>query len=493
MYRLYVILFLFLLCHALQMWAQPACQPVGNTITTVSVVTMPGGGMVTHISWDIPDDLPPDADGYIIYKHVGAPNCNEAIDTVCGRTATSYTCSGFHRGGYTIDHNGSAQTGVLPQHHVPPIIQDASYDSCNYSVSLAWSPYVGWDEADISYRIYAITDGQTQQLAGNVAGTSFLWQDAPDNKAIDLYVEAVHKNYPALISRSPYRRITTLTLQRPAFIDLSCLEYDGNEVRLHFHIDPNTALTQFEIQRAADDAGFETQYAFSDKTLDTYTDNAAGVFRYRVAAKNDCNQIARVSDTLQNFKLDMTSQYNAWQLQWNRPVSGESYVFLLQRVAPNPAVLPAGTVGLSFTDPVFSMQNVQSLKYCYRLEASTLRGLSVSEACAFYEPRIAMPDAVDPLSAVINMQTGRARNQFGPVLNVHPVTYAYQLRIINRNGAKIADIAKNFNDDPLEKSWNGRFANGGAVPEEVYTYYLEMHFEGGRTETLTGPVVVMYE
>ncbi|MDR0692808.1 MAG: hypothetical protein LBF69_07215, partial [Prevotellaceae bacterium] len=407
---------------------------------------------------------------------------------------TTYTCGDFNPDGYTIAvYHGATSPGSLQQHHVPPIIQDARYDPCNYSVSLSWSPYVGWDEADILYHIYAIMGGQTQQLAGNVAGASFLWEDVPDNKEITFYVQAVRKSDAGVKSDSPHVLVTTATPQRPAIIDLSRLEYDGNEVRLHFHIDPSTALTQFEIQRAADDAGFETQYAFSDKTLSAYTDNAAGIFRYRVAAENDCNQIARVSDTLQNFKLDMTSQYNAWQLQWNRPVSGESYVFSLQRVAPNPAVLLANTTGVSFSDPVSSMQNVQSLEYCYRLEASTPRGLSLSEACAFYKPRIAMPDAVDPLSAVINTQTGRARNRFGPVLNVHPVTYAYQLRIINRNGAKIADITKEFNDDPLEKSWNGRFANGGDVPEEVYTYYLEVHFEGGRTETLTGPVMVMYE
>jgi hypothetical protein len=263
-------------------------------------------------------------------------------------------------------------------------------------------------------------------------------------------------------------------------------------VQLNFYIDPSTALTQFEIQRAAG-ADFETQYSFSDKTLATYAESAAGIFRYRLAAKNDCGQTARVSDTLQNFILGVTLQNSAWQLQWNQPVPGEPYSFSLQRLIPNPALLVANTTGVTFTDPVSSMQNLQSLKYCYSLEASAPRGLSVNMACAFYEPRIAMPDAVDPLSAVVNTQTGRARNQFGPVLNIHPGTYAYQLRIINRNGAKIADITKGFNDDPLEKSWNGRFANGVAVPEEVYTYYLEVQFEGGRSENLTGPVMVMYE
>ncbi|MDR3180554.1 MAG: hypothetical protein LBT61_01325 [Prevotellaceae bacterium] len=470
------------------------CQPEGNLIRAVSVLTNPvDGSQQTHILWNTPLYLTPVA-GYIIYKYVGvSQGCTAPIDTVFNPTATTYTCNGYNPGGYTIAvYNGGTSPGSLQQHHVPSIIHTADYDACNYSVALSWSPYVGWDKADILYHVYAITGGQHRLLADNIAETAFLWQDAPDNTAIDFYVQAVHKNDAGAISNSPYKHITTTTLQRPASIDLSRLEYAGNEVRLNFHIDPATALTQFEVQRAAD-AGFETRYSFSDKTLATYAESAAGVFRYRLAAKNDCGQIARVSDTLQAFALGVTLQNDTWQLQWSQPISGEPYSFSLQRLTPNPATLPVNTTGVAFADPVSSMQNLQSLEYCYRLEAAAPRGVSVSEACAFYEPRIAMPDAIDPLSTAVNAQTGRARNQFGPILNVHPVTYAYQLRIINRNGAKIADIAKDFNDDPMEKSWNGCFANGVAVPEEVYTYYLEVQFEGGRSERLTGPVMVMYE
>jgi hypothetical protein len=426
--------------------------------------------------------------------YVGGSECTELIDAVKNPAATTYTVNGFHPGGYTIavDSISTRDNSPLQQHHVPPIIQAAEYDACNYTVSLSWSPYVGWEADTALYNVYAIIGGGTQLLAGAITATSFVWQDAPDNTGIDFYVQAVRKNEVAVTSNSPYRRITTTTLQRPAFIDLSHLEYAGSEVRLNFHIEPGTALTQFEIQRAAG-AGFDTRHAFSDKTLATYAENAGGAFSYRLIAKNNCGQIARVSDTLQNFILDVSLQNDVWHLQWNPPAPGASYDFSLQRREPNPVVLDASMSGVTFTDPVSSMLNQQSLKYCYRLEGTAPRGSSASEACAFYVPRVAMPDAVDPLSAAQNAQTGRARNQFGPILNVHPVTYAYQLRIINRNGAKIADITKGFNDNPLDKSWNGRFANGVAVPEEVYTYYLEVQFEGGHSEKRTGPVMVVYE
>ncbi|MDR3184893.1 MAG: hypothetical protein LBT49_05755 [Prevotellaceae bacterium] len=480
---------MLLLCNVLPARAQE-CRPEGNLITAVSVITNPDGSEQTLITWDTPPGLPADAAGYIIYEYAGPPYCANPVHTIYDRTATSYTRSGFHPGGYTVAvYRATAPPSSLPQHHVPPVISAAGYDACRYSVSLTWSPYVGWDEPDITYNIYVLLDGQRQQLAGRIAGTAFLWHDAPDNKTIDFYVQAVRSD--GITGDSPHERVTTATLQRPAAIDLSRLEYAGNEVRLNFHIDPATALTQFEVQRAAD-AGFDTQYTFSDKTLATYAESAGGAFSYRVAAKNDCGQIARVSDTLQNFMLDMTSQYDAWQLQWTTPASGQPYRFSLYRL-PDAATLVSGTTNNTFVDPVTDLHRRQSLKYCYRLEATTAHGESVSEACAFYRPRIAMPDAVNPFGTAANLHTGRVRNQFGPITNAHPATYTYRLKIINRNGAKIADITKDLGDNPTEKSWNGCFADGAAVPAEAYTYSLEMQFEGGHSERLTGPVVVLYE
>lgn len=308
MCRLCIISFLFLLCSGLQLRAQD-CRPDGNLIRSVSVFTDPGDGSEqTHILWNTPSDLTLVV-GYIIYEYIGVSRgCTFPIDTVFSPTVATYTCNGFNPDGYTIAvYNGSTSPGNLQQHHIPPIIQTADYNACNYSVSLSWSSYVGWYESDILYHVYAIIGGQTLQIAENIANTSFVWEDAPDNTVIDFYVQAVHKNDLGVVSHSPYSRVTTVTLQRPAFIDISRLDYTGNEVRLTFLVDPGTALTQFDVQRAAD-ADFETRYSFSDKTLTTYAESAAGIFSYRLAAKNDCNQIARVSDTLQNFQLAVMLQ-----------------------------------------------------------------------------------------------------------------------------------------------------------------------------------------
>jgi hypothetical protein len=104
-----------------------------------------------------------------------------------------------------------------------------------------------------------------------------------------------------------------------------------------------------------------------------------------------------------------------------------------------------------------------------------------------------MPDAIDPFSNVNNPTTGRTRSQFAPLINAHPAAYKYRLSIVNRNGAKIAEVEKAFGANPQTACWNGRFGDGDAVPEDVYIYNLEVEFEGGHKEIRTGSVVVIYQ
>jgi flagellar hook assembly protein FlgD len=78
------------------------------------------------------------------------------------------------------------------------------------------------------------------------------------------------------------------------------------------------------------------------------------------------------------------------------------------------------------------------------------------------------------------------------VINADARSYSYRLTILNRNGAVVADIVKNIDDNPLDKSWNGRLKNGNLGQEEVYTYHLSVAFEGGEQQIMTGTVVVVY-
>jgi hypothetical protein len=179
----------------------------------------------------------------------------------------------------------------------------------------------------------------------------------------------------------------------------------------------------------------------------------------------------------------------AWYLSWNKLFNGQSYS--LERLKPLPQSLLSHAADSTYTDRIDVSRAV--LNYCYQIESVTdIGGKSTTVACADYEPEVLMPDAIDPKSTVQNPQTRRQRNQFGPVLFTDATSYAYQLEIYDRNGARIAFVEKAYADSPLEKSWTGINTQGDFVPENVYLYRVEIFFTNGKTIKKTGNVTVIY-
>jgi hypothetical protein len=448
----------------------------------------------------VPSNLSPDAIGYVVYEYLGGNYCMTEIARVSGRNATSFVADGITPLGYTIAVDEGIRVLPITQRHTQPRITSATYNPCKYTLELQWSPYIGWEDVGISYKIFNVVNGVETLVASDIEENIYTWQNVPDQTELDVYVQAVNKNDNSIVSNSPWQHVSATSLKRPAFINLTRLDYIDNSVELQFAIDQATEITHFEIQRSTTSSpplSFETLHVFNDKTQTAYKDNQAdAIYQYRVVAKNECGDLAHVSFNLQNFKLSLTSDSQYWYLDWNEPEDHYQYFFyMVERLTPQPAVIATNILTTDYADPIPSMIDELSLQFCYELTAvdSTVGGYSYSRACAYYTPNVGMPDAIDPLSMVINSQTGRRRNQFGPVVNARPETYTYCLEIINRNGAKIAEISKGYNDDPLECSWDGRFKGGDLVSDEVYTYILTIEFQGGYHKTMKGIVTVMYQ
>jgi hypothetical protein len=260
------------------------------------------------------------------------------------------------------------------------------------------------------------------------------------------------------------------------------------------------------MQRATGDGDFSIVHNFSDKTISNYINAAGlGLFRYRIVAKNECGNVVCTSNEIVNIQLYITQDGNNWQLQWNNAEPLYSTIlYTLDRQQPNSINLLSNSTATTYSDPIIINSSDNSLQFCYTISGLIRQASNIPEwwlipaatttsgNCAYCRPTITMPDAVDPLSTEVNSQTGRARNQFGPVINANPQTYSYRLTILNRNAAVVADIVKNTGDNPLDKSWNGCLKNGDKDPEEVYTYHLSVEFEGGHQQIMTGTVVVVY-
>ena len=479
----------FIAC--LQAQAQ-RCQWSGNIIRSVSVNA--NGEPV--IIWDAPAGLPANAKGYIIYDYLGGAQCTNSIDTV-GLNERSYTHAAAKplngSRAYSMAYTDYVNDGDITQQHAFPWLV-AVYDSCRYLLDLQWTAYEGWER--VTYNVYGGKRGTAPKLlASGITGLQYTVaptpdNDIPDNVYYEVYVEAVNTANPAVKSASNRVEVFTKTLQRPAFLDIRRLRYADRKVELQFTVDPATGLSTFHVMRSSHPGGdYAPVHTFSDKTLQTWTDDdVQAVYYYRLAAENNCRLPARQGNVLNNMELLMTAEHGEWHLSWNKLYNGRHYS--LERLEPSPQQLLWKVADTTSMDRI-DVANA-ALRYCYRLKSATdLKGISETDACADYEPEVLMPDAIDPKSTARNPDTGRQRNQFGPVLFIPPSLYAYRLEIYDRNGGRIAVIEKSIADSPLEKSWTGINAQGDWVPENNYLYQLEVFFINGKTVKKTGNVAVI--
>ena len=486
--RWIIVLFCGVAC--LQARAQ-VCQTEGELIRSVSV-NAAGEPVIT---WDASADLPAKATKYIIYDYVGIPNCYNEIARV-PLTGSSYTheaaklLTGSRTYSLAFERGNEEPTPHTQQHAFPWLT--AIYDSCRYAINMEWTAYEGWG-GGVTYNVYGGKQGTSPELlASGLAGLQYTHITAiPDNVYYEVYVEAVNPANPEVKSVSNRAEVFTKTLQRPAYMTVQALRYADAQVQLQFTIDPATRLSTFHVMRSKQFGGaYAPVHTFHDKTLRTYTDSdVQDVYYYRLAAENHCLLTARRGNVMNNIKLLIEGGNGAWYLSWNRLFNGLSYS--LTRLEPSPQPLLWEVADTAYTDRI-DPDNA-ALNYCYQVESMTaIGGKSTAVACADYEPEVLMPDAIDPKSMAQNPQTGRQRNQFGPVLFIDPASYAYRLEIYNRNGGRIAFVEKAIADSPLEKSWTGVNAHGDFVPENMYLYRVEIFFTNGKTIKKTGNVAVIY-
>ncbi len=485
----YYLLF-FNLCFAAVALQAQVCPLHGNMIKSVST-EYNAGTYGTLISWTASDN--PAATGYVIYEYLGGNSCTQEIARIHDVSVTTYFVDKIASKGYTMTVITGRQEPLTQQHKQPEIVS-VDFDPCDYTATIRWSPYTGWDADNTEYTVYAAVNGASTYtlLAEHLADVSCRWVNAPTRVPISILVQAVNKSDASAIGKAQPYDVSFDFPRLPDYINLAALDYAEGRAALTFDIDPSTELTKFEVQRATAGTAFTPVNSFDNKSTVTYTDEpGASDYLYRIAAKNACDSVAAVSDTLSNIVVTMLQEGNSWQLQWDNAAL-PSMRYTLNREQPQPAGLLSGSPLTAFTDNIPPMLNEPSLLFCYALEGGTPKAKSRSRACAAYTPTVVMPDAIDPLSTAANVQTGRARNQFGPVINVNPQTYSYRLTILNRNGAVVADINKTTADNQLDKSWDGRLRDGNPAPEEVFTYHLSVEFAGGYQQTMTGIVTVMY-
>ncbi|HUW07737.1 MAG TPA: hypothetical protein VMW01_15920 [Williamwhitmania sp.] len=474
----------------------PVFKYITNNLTT---------GRIT-LGWNrspSPDSL---IFGYIIY-HLETDQLGNmayiAIDSVASNvfTYTDINVDGSLKSEtYKMATKGKTEPSKLTDLHTT-MWGITQYDSCKATLNIRWTRYIGWGNRIKHYYVYSSNGAQNFNPSSlvkiaTVAGTdtSYALTNATENEWYHFAILAVKDDVDSISSWSNhFSKFTHMPLP-PATLAFDSLVSLDTKVRLHYNIDSQTEVTNFEIFRSDNLANlFSNIHTFSDKFEVEFTDQnlARGrTYYYYLTATNACGNVVAKSDTARSESLTIRNAGEQNILFWlPYPSQGGTYSYSVWRktsVDPDFIELANNLSIETYTDDLTSLkgQNMAP-EVCYKIEAhwqkNNIQTISQSQVkCAVITPDIIMPDAIDPLSEMINPTTNKRRNRFEPIIGF---TADFTLQVFDRNGKLLYDGTT---------GWDGRINHGEFARPGSYIYLLKVTLPNGDVVEKNGTVNVVY-
>lgn len=444
--------------------------------------------------------------GYIIY-HLETDQLGNlayiAIDSVGSNvfTYTDVNVDGSLRSEtYKMATKGKTEPSKLTDLHTS-MWGITQYDSCKATLNIRWTRYIGWGNRIKHYYVYSSKGAQNFNpnslvKIATVAGTdtSYALTNATENEWYHFAILAVKDDVDSISSWSNhFSKFTHMPIppDKLAFDSLISLD---TQVRLRYTIDSQTEVSNFEIFRSDNLANlFDTVHTFSDKFETEFTDPnlAKGrTYYYYLTATNACGNVVAKSDTVRSESLTIRNAGEQNYLFWlPYPSQGGTYSYSVWRktsIDPDFVELASNLTDETYTDDLTTLngQNIQP-EVCYRIEANWQKGaiqtISQSQVkCAVLVPDIIMPDAIDPLSEMVNSTTNKRRNRFEPIIGFEA---DFTLQVFDRNGKLLYDG---------NAGWDGRINHGEFVRPGSYIYMIKVTLPNGKVIEKNGTVNVVY-
>lgn len=462
-------------------------------------------GIIT-IRWDrspSPDSL---IKGYYIYRIIkdNIGNIHTVkIDSVDANTFTYIdpTVNGNEKQeSYKMATMGELEPSKLTDPH-KTMWATTKYDSCKTTLNIMWTRYIGWGNRIKRYHIYSTKgiqnfDSGALVKIGTVAGTdtTYALTNAAENEHYHFAILAVKDDADSISSWSNHTYKFTKMPIAPATMVFDSLVSGQSSVRLRYTIDNQTDITNFEIFRCDLAYGvFSSAHIFSNKTETEYTNNGLSrgkTYFYYMIARNSCNNIVARSDTARSLFLTIRNAGKANYINWQPyPPSGGSVSYSVWRKTsqdPTFVEIAGDITAETYTDDITLLfgQNITP-EVCYRVEAAWIKeGLKTvsqsQESCISIVPELIMPNAIDPLSEMVNPSTDKRRNRFEPITGF---VVDFSLQVFDRNGILL------YNGTT---GWDGRVNGGEFVKPGSYIYTVKVTLPSGKVLEKSGTVNVVY-
>ncbi len=486
------VLTIILVLNSIPVNAQKDCVvPAESLFTLVSV--QPESGY-SELSWNLSPSS--DISAYIIYNHNSG--YWYAIDTLKDPLATSYL---YNSSGTKYFSESYVVAAFRPPVCASPLSNvlrtmycTSQIDTCKKLINIRWNLYTGYPLKVLEYRIMVSKNGSplAEMYTIDSLSSSFTLSDFDTDTQYCFAVRA--KLEGGAVSNSNKSCIETKMQRAPQWInaDYATVTNDG-KIDLSFTFDQLSEINQFSLERkigALDSYQTIAELGSISGSLN-YTDNSADIHKvnhYRIAAVNNCKLPVVYSNEASNIVLALDKNQNIINLSWN-PYRQWNGIIASNKVvaetgngsAENIDVAPGDTLlNINYSDLMYKVIGSEA---CFTIEAAEASnpygaaGISISNrVCTPVTELITVPNTFTPDHNLVN-------DTFRPVLSFTPSTY--KLVITDMKRRILFETS-----DPLDE-WDGT-ANGKALPEGVYLWFLKVTTPSDKTIKKTGTVNLIF-
>jgi gliding motility-associated-like protein len=475
--------------------------PIALPILGASVNSFFSGPAPDGVTLTWPPSPSPETIGYIIYRNT--PQGTIPIDTVFDVqiwSSENIDATSSSQTFYVLALDACGNVSLFGDPHTTMVL-DYSISVCNQSVTLSWSPYIGWADGVESYDIWISENGSPPFLTASISGaqTSFTLPGLTDQVDYQIAVRANQsagsgEAYSSIVSFSteivqPIRQlevfeITVTPENRPeiSWRWNTNAELTSAIIWGYFENDPVAfAITDYP-------AGYPLD---TDPTLEINWPANEEKSAFYIETTDNCDSVVQ-SEVVSPIFLTVTAAGTLTnQLSWEHlTLPGAQFLgYDIFRVDPagNASQL-IGTVNASttnFTDQI-DPQVQASGSVCYLVSArgqfqflkdqTEIPFTSESNrACAQQEALMYVPNAFAP--------DGR-NTRFRPVPVFGASITNYQLSVFNRWGTEV------YRTTDLNTGWDGDY-KGQKQPAGIYTYRISLLRPSGEPYEEKGTVLLI--
>ena len=434
-----------------------------------------------------------DTRGYVVCA--GSPCI--AIDTILGKTQSSFTCDTCNVNyvfSLAVMAFDSCYNTSLKSNNHKNIVLSYNREACSNIIDLSWTKYSGDPLTVNTYNLYISQNNGVYSLYKTFLSSentySFTANPVIENHSF--YIEALLSNSEISLSNKVLSSQGIPTKVDYAYIRKASVSSDNKEIELDFFVDASVVVRGYDLYRSVDNIDYilikSIDYSGNNKFSFTDTPSKTAdktIYYYKLMVPDECDLLYSSSNIFSTIKLlvdESDAEMNV--LSWNDLMgwaSTESYD--IYRVDENaPFGLQLGSVvsaGLGFEDNTSSMATASDKIEYYIIaneggsypdgEKTSSRSSTQS---VIKESLFFIPNAFTP--------TDIANNEFKPYCSfIRTDTYVF--RVLSRWGELM------FETTDLNKGWDGYF-KGKICSAQSYVYVVEFVNSDGKKIKKSGIV-----